>query len=232
MQAKDVMTDGILSVKSDATVLEAAALLVNMRVGAMPVLDEQGTMLGIVTEADLLPYAALEPVGEDAAADGAVVTAKLLQSRHVTDVMTRDVITIADTAPLNDVVTMMVEKRLKHLPVHRDNAVVGIVSRIDLLRVIAAHAGGLDTRPLAVEDKDLRGRVMAALRGRSWSNAVNLDVAVEKGEVHLWGIIGSEEDHMAYRKAAESVPGVKRVISHIHVKPVAAKAPAGDGSAS
>lgn len=225
MLARELMTEGVLSVKSDATVLEAASLLVTVRAGAMPVLDEQGVMLGIVTEADLLPYAALDKAATNGA-DHAAVTVELLKSRRVTEVMTRDVVTIEDTATLNEVVALMTEKRLKHLPVRRGKAIVGLVSRIDLLRVIAAEADGPAIQPLGAEDKGLRARVLASLQGKAWSNAMGLDVAVDKGDVHLWGTVGREEEEVSYRRAAESVPGVKRVISHMHVS-VMARPPAG-----
>jgi CBS-domain-containing membrane protein len=213
MLAKDVMSDGVMSVKSDATVLDAAVLMVDLRVSALPVLDDRGVMLGIVTEADLTPCAALLSKGKG----DREATNKQLRARLVTEVMTRDVITIDENAPLKDVVALMIDKMVKRLPVRRGDAIVGIVSRIDLVRAIAVHADMADTRPAAAEDKGLRAMVFRALRGHSWSNAMNFDIAVDKGDVHLWGVVASEDEHMAYRKAAEAVPGVRRVVTHMHI---------------
>ncbi|SKA39149.1 BON domain-containing protein [Enhydrobacter aerosaccus] len=210
MLAKDVMSVGVMSVKSDATILDTAALMVRLGVSALPVLDGDGLMLGIVTEADLMPFAALEPAPNGSAGG-------VLRSRRVTEVMTRDVISVEEDTPLKDIVALMTAKNIKRVPVRRGKAIVGMLSRMDLMRAIAIQGGATETRPLVAEDKDLRATVFHALRGRSWSNAMNFDVAVDRGDVHLWGVISSEEEHLAYRKAAEAVPGVKSVVSHMHV---------------
>src|SRR6478609_2876982 len=99
MQAKDVMSDGVLSVGADASVLEVARLLVNCRVSAMPVVDESGTMRGIVSEADLMSDA------EDyvASYDGR-------PTRKVADVMTRDVITASEDTPIVQIARLMKER--------------------------------------------------------------------------------------------------------------------------
>jgi CBS-domain-containing membrane protein len=93
MIARDVMSDGVMSVSADATVFEAAKLLVNAQVSAMPVVDEQGIMIGIVSEADLLERGAsagqtgglLRQFADDVASAGTYVRAN---ARRVTDVMT------------------------------------------------------------------------------------------------------------------------------------------------
>ncbi len=226
MLAKDVMSGGVMSVKADASALEAASLLVNTRVSAMPVLDEQGVMVGIVTEANLLPYTALQLARDKAGTEGIDAAADGLRSRRVTEVMTANVVSVDENAPLDDVIALMIDKHIKRLPVRRGQSIVGIVSRVDVLRVIASQASPLEMSPVGSEDKDLRSRVIAALQGKSWSNAANLDVAVNQGDIHLWGIVASEDEHKAYRLAVESVPGVGRVISHMHVRPMPPLGPA------
>src|SRR5579872_4705485 len=92
MLAKDIMSDGVTSVSADVTVLEAATYLVNEHVSAMPVLDKDGVMVGIVTEADLIPYAGLELANDEKGSAAAI--ANEVRNRKVTDVMTHNVITV------------------------------------------------------------------------------------------------------------------------------------------
>jgi CBS domain-containing protein len=226
MLAKDVMSEGVTSVSADATVLEAATYLVNARVSAMPVLDEDGVMQGIVTEADLIPYARLEGASDEAAS--AVAISSEVRNRMVTDVMTRDVATIDANATLAEVVTLMTQKRVKRLPVHSGKCVVGIISRVDLLRVIISRAGAAESAKVSPadgtmlhsDDDELRRAVLKALRGRQGSSAERLDAVVHGGIVHLWGIVPSEDALKSYLEAARDVPKVRDVACHMQILPV------------
>jgi CBS domain-containing protein len=209
MQAKDVMSDGILSVGADASVLEAARLLVNCRVSAMPVVDESGTMTGIVSEADLMDDA------EDyvSAYDGR-------PTRRVADVMTHDVVTASEDTPIAQIARLMKRHNIKRVPVLRNGAVVGIVSRVDILRgLISLSHDGDATRPAYRRDDELRREIYAACQGRSWSQAKQVDVVVNGGIAHLWGVAPTDLVRQAYRAAAENVPGVKTVEVHMHIVP-------------
>ncbi len=134
MQAKDVMSDGVMSIGADATVLEAIGLFVKTRVSAMPVLDDTGFMVGIVSEADLIGAG-----GFDAA------TAAEAGARPVVDIMTKDVVTADETASLAEVAGLMLKHRVKRLPILRGGSVVGIVSRVDLLKGLVAGVTPVDT---------------------------------------------------------------------------------------
>jgi len=212
MLAKDVMNEGVVSIAAEATVLEAAVLLANCRVSAMPVLDKDGVMLGIVSEADLLPFAGLE----------ATVTAGLpdaARNRRVAEIMTRDVITVEANAPLKDVVVLMAGKRVKRLPVRSGQSIVGIISRVDLMRVIAARATTAEAASATYDSDDaaLRRAVLAAVQGQSWSTAQHFDVVVIAGTIHLWGIVSNRQALDSYRNSAKNLPGAKAVVSHMQV---------------
>ncbi len=209
MQAKDVMSDGVLSVSVDASVLEAARLLINCRVSAMPVVDDAGTMTGIVSEADLMSDA------EDyvASHDGR-------PARKVADVMTRDVITASEDTPIAQIAHLMKGRNIKRIPILRKGAIVGIVSRVDILRGLISLSGDRDeVHPAYRRDEELRREIYAACRGRSWSHAKQMDVVVNGGVVHLWGVAPTDLVRQAYRAAAENVPGVKTVEVHMHIAP-------------
>lgn len=209
MQAKDVMSDGVLSVGADASVLEVARLLVNCRVSAMPVVDESGTMRGIVSEADLMSDA------EDyvASYDGR-------PTRKVADVMTRDVITASEDTPIVQIARLMKERNIKRIPILRKGAVVGIVSRVDILRgLISLSRDHDEAHPAYRRDEELRREIHAACQGRSWCQAKQVDVVVNGGVAHLWGVAPTDLIRQAYRAAAENVPGVKTVEVHMHIVP-------------
>lgn len=209
MRAKDVMCDGVLSVAADTSILDAAKLLVNCKVSAMPVVDEAGTMIGIVSEADLMEDA------EDyvSAYDGR-------PTRKVADVMTKDVITASEDTPIADVAWQMKARNIKRIPILKDGVVVGIVSRVDILRgLISLSHEGDKAHPAFRRDEELRREVYAACQGRSWSLARQMDVVVNRGVAHLWGVAPSDLVRKAYRAAAENVPGVKTVEVHMHIVP-------------
>jgi osmotically-inducible protein OsmY len=92
-----------------------------------------------------------------------------------------------------------------------DGKIVGIVSRADLLQVLAS--GGATT---ANEDSDrlIRERLLAELRRQEWANSAESNVVVSDGVVHLWGTIGSEEERRALRVVAENIPGVRGIEDH------------------
>lgn len=209
MRAKDVMTEGALSIAADASVLEAARLLVNCRVSAMPVVDEGGTMVGIVSEADLMSDA------EDyvTARDGR-------PTRKVADVMTRDVIVASEDAPIERLSSLMKAHNIKRVPILRNGEVVGIVSRVDILRGLISLSSDDDkARPANRRDEELRREIYAAYQGRSWAQAKQVDVVVNGGVAHLWGVAPTDLVRRAYRVAAENVPGVKMVEVHMHIVP-------------
>jgi CBS domain-containing protein len=230
MRAKDVMSDGVMSVSADATVFEAASLLVNAEVSAMPVVDEDGAMIGIVSEADLLDRGAadgsihrnglLKQLADQITSAGAFVHAN---SQHVTDVMTKPVVCVEEDTPLCDVVRLMLDTGIKRVPVRRGSTVVGIVSRVDLVRALISHQSGNQASEVAGfpmhADDQLRRDIESAVRGRTWSLAKQADVVVQDGVAHLWGVVPSDLVRQAYRIAAENVPGVKAVQSHMHVVP-------------
>jgi osmotically-inducible protein OsmY len=118
----------------------------------------------------------------------------------------------------------MLDTGIKRVPVRRGQSVVGMVSRIDLVRAMisrreaVAPAPSTAALPMPVDD-ELRREVESAVRGRSWSLARRSDVVVQDGIAHLWGVVPSDLVRQAYCLAAEKVPGVKGVQSHMHVVP-------------
>ncbi len=223
MKASDVMTRGVVCIGPEATVLEAARMLLGERVSALPVVDADGRILGIVSEADLIRR---EEIGSAkrrswwsaALTDGDHLASDYIKAhgRLVRDVMTKDVATASEDTPLGEIAEAMDKRRVKRLPITRDGRIVGIVSRANLLQALIA---GVRKVPIAaVDDAALRREVNALLARQSWSHASVKNVIVRDGVAELWGYADSPEQAEACRIAIESVPGIKRVESHLAVQ--------------
>lgn len=229
MYAMKVMTRPVVTVPADATVWAAADILLGARISAAPVVDADGRMIGIVSEADLMsrPETGTVPGRswlQRLLADESVLARDYMRSHshHVADVMTRHVVVAEERTELQEIANLMQRHNIKRLPVLRDGKVVGIVSRANLLQGLLARA----PRPAegAAQDEDVRTRVCGELDRHSWGSGVS-NVVVENGVVHLWGRASSEPAKDAVRVAVENVPGVKRVMNKIVVLPVDAFLP-------
>lgn len=151
IRAKDIMTPDPVTVSPDAGVTEAAKLMVERRIGALPVL-EGGRLIGIVTEGDLiLQDVKLQFPTYLQLLDGFILyppaqtrfeqELRKAVAATVRDVMTPDPVTVAPDATLEDVATLLAEKDVSRLPVVDGDRLVGIVSKHDVVRAIA---GGLE----------------------------------------------------------------------------------------
>jgi CBS domain-containing protein len=235
MRAKEIMSDGVMSIRSDATVLEAAKLLVNMHVSAMPVLDADGTMIGIVSEADLMGLSSAGVVAQTAGilrelADEtrAAAAYEFARTCKVTQVMSRNVVTVDENASLLEVAEMMREHKIKRVPVLSGKSIIGIVSRVDLLKSLISYASASSVpaaaapaprsaAPAESAGDRLRREVVAAISGKEWSRARRTDVVVHGATVHLWGVVPNEAIRGMYESAVRQVPGVGEVVNHMHI---------------
>lgn len=223
MQAMKVMTRTVVTVPADATVWAAADILLGARVSAAPVVDADGRMLGIVSEADLLNRPELGTVParswlQRLLTDESVLARDYLRSHshRVADVMTRQVVSVEERTGLKEIAALMQKHRIKRVPVVRDGKVVGIVSRANLLQGLLSREPQPSGTPAG--DETLRTRVVAALASQAWGEGVS-NVVVENGVVHVWGNVASPAVREAVRVAAENVPGVQRVVNKVVVLP-------------
>jgi CBS domain-containing protein len=225
MLAGQVMSRTVLAVSLDASIYDAAELMVSAEVAALPVIDGSGRMVGIVSEADLMrrPEIGTEPHKgwlSRAFADSATSAQEYvaLHSHRVRDVMTRKVVTVTEETPLSEVADLMTRHRVKRLPVVRGDTVVGIVSRANLVRALVSRDPAVPgARP---EDEALRRGVERAVKDHAWTSPWPVNILVSGGVVHLWGFVANDASSRAYRVAAENVPGVAKVRSHLrHIPP-------------
>jgi CBS-domain-containing membrane protein len=225
MIVADVMTRNCITIAPDATVEEAVNLMLSRHISGLFVVDQTGDLAGVVTEGDLLRRDELgternRPWWLRLLASPARQAADFTQAngRHVRDVMTGDVLTVAQDAPLEDVVATMEKHRIKRLPVTADGKVVGVVSRADLLRALIGRVR--NTEPLATDDRTIRTAILDALEAQAWAPMTTLNVTVAAGVVDLWGTITNDEERRAIRVVAENAPGVKAVNDHlVYIEP-------------
>ena len=144
MQARDVMVSPVITVTKSATVRDVAKILLKKRISAVPVVDEAGKVIGIVTEGDLIHRAEAGTDRHDSwwirfLTDEATTAADYTKShaRRVEDVMTTDVVTAAPEMPLHEIATLLEERGVKRVPiVDKEGNLVGIVSSSQ------PHSGG------------------------------------------------------------------------------------------
>ena len=222
MFASDMMTAPVKSIHPDATIGEAIALLLSERVSGLPVTDEQGRLVGIVSEGDFLHRAEIGTarrrsrwieflLGPGEIAESYVQS----HGRKVGEVMTRDVVTVSEGTSLTDVVDVMEKHNVKRLPVVSGELLVGIITRSDLLRALSAAVAGKAAETADCSDQAILGRLMAELNQQGFVSPKCLDVTVDKGVVTLTGEIFDERQRPAMLVAAENITGVVKVVDKL-----------------
>jgi CBS domain-containing protein len=221
MQAQDVMTTKVVAVAPDTPVTEIAKLLLERQISGVPVVSDERRLLGIVSEGDLIHGLGQEGARRswwlDLLASAQTRAEADLKShgRLASDVMTREVVSVTPDTPLPEIARLLETRRIKRVPVLRDGALVGIVSRADLLR-------GFALQPSAdadADDRALRHRLTVEFERSGISSHPYVNIVVRDGAVHLWGLVPTQEEADALHRAAARVPGVAGVESHLAVHP-------------
>jgi CBS domain-containing protein len=226
MVARDVMTADVVTVTAETAVPEIAALLLKHRISAAPVVDARGGVLGIVSEGDLMhrPEAGTERKRRSwwltLFGDQGDLAKEFVKTHglRAADVMTGEVVTVTDDTPLPAIAQILEERRIKRVPVVREGRLVGIVSRADLLRAVAAGKASAEPAPKP-DDRAIRERLLETILFAEWVTDTFVNVMVTDGVVHLWGIIESDVQRDALRVAAERIPGVRAVEDHLRRLP-------------
>lgn len=218
MLAKDVMTTTILTVTPETDVGEVARTLLEAHISAVPVIAEDGNLIGIVSEGDLIHRTEAETRRRPSwwlrlLATPEETSERYLREfgRHARDVMTRDVITVAPDTPLTEIAAMLEKYHIKRVPVMENGKLVGIVSRANLLRGVATWHKPTGVR---VEDSALRELLLKALNEAELPMHL-VNVTVTDGAVELWGVVDSELQIDAARAAAEATAGVVKLENHL-----------------
>lgn len=220
MNASDIMTKTVITGKPDTTVAQAAELMTQNRISAIPVLNTNGGILGIVSEGDLMRRVegALDQTrswwlslfsGTRSSAKGFV----LERGQHLKDIMTTQVTTVAPDTPVGQIAQLLEKEHIKRVPVVEDDKLIGIVSRANLLQALAAQPV-VHIRSEADEDEK-RDIVLGALTQVPGLNPVHLNVIVADNRVDVWGIVDSNDEEAAAKVALEAIDGLGEVSVHL-----------------
>ena len=217
MKALDVMVRDVVTVKPDDEVAEAVKLLAEYDISALPVVDDGSNVVGIISEADLLHRQEIatekhRPWWLEAVTPASTLAGEFAKShgRRVPEIMSTDVVSAAEDTPLGEIETMLERHRIKRVPVLRGGKLVGNVSRSNLIEALAssrAPASGAG----AEADRKIRQALLDRLGQEDWTDFGKRNVIVSGGIVHLWGLVGSPQEHKALLALAEGVPGVASV---------------------
>jgi len=222
MHARDIMTSPVITAKPETGILDIVKLMLEHRISALPIVADNGALVGLVSEGDLIRRSEIGARDYSswwlAAIGGKARLAEDFIRTHAMkaeEIMTRELVTVAVDTPVWEIAEILEKNKIKRVPVVDGDDLVGVVSRANLLQALAAQREKLAQTP-SPDDRALRRKVLEALEGQTWSELSHLNVVVTDGVVHYWGIVQSKTVRSALKVAAESVPGVKDVIDHTH----------------
>lgn len=220
MKAQDIMSRRVITVKRDSDLQQAIAIMLEHGISGMPVTNENGALVGMLTEGDLLRRSELgterrRPRWLEFLIGPGKLAAEYTHAhgRSVADAMSESLHYATPDMPLQQVVDMMERQRIKRVPVLDQGRLVGIITRANLLRALALAAPALPAS--SPSDQQIRQQLQTELAASAWAPCSMLDVVVQQGEVHLYGTILDGREREALCVAARNTPGVTAVHDHL-----------------
>lgn len=220
MKAQDIMSRRVITVRRDSELREAIATMLEHGISGLPVTDENGALVGMLTEGDLLRRSELgtqrhRPRWLEFLIGPGKLAAEYTHAhgRTVADAMSESLYYATPDMPLQQVVEMMEKQRIKRVPVLEDGRLVGIITRANLLRALALAAPALPA--VSPSDEQIRQQLETELAASAWAPRSMLNVTVQNGAVHLYGTILDGREREALCVAARNIPGVTAVHDHL-----------------
>jgi CBS domain-containing protein len=197
MRAREIMSSPVVTIRPEASAKQAAALLAERGFTSLPVVADDGRLVGVVTEADLLR----DRIGPDARAlvhpDWPVPPPPQPPPATVAGLMTTELVTGTPSTDVAELAKRMLDEEIRLIPIVRDGELVGVVTKTDLLRLIAR-----DDDMIA---RDIRHRLALSCGRQTW------DVSVVDGVATIAAEEADETDRHVAGVVAQAVPGVLRV---------------------
>lgn len=223
MKAHEAMTENVIAVGTNTAVREIAALLVQHRISAVPVVSEEGRVIGIVSQTDLGHRSEtdtekrrkwwLEIANSNSKARDYIKS----HGSIANDIMTRFVVSVSKDAQLSEVAEILDTHRIRQVPVMEDGKLVGMISRADLVRKLAEAT--ITPSAAKPENGALQKAIWQRIKAEGWVHSALVNIAVKDGVVELWGAVASDEQRRALRLLVEGVNGVQRVEDHVGLLP-------------
>ena len=215
MKAMDVMVHDVATVNPEDDIADVIKLLAEHDISALPVVDDDGHVVGVISEADLIHREEIgtgkhRPWWLEALTPASTLANEFAKShgRRVSELMSTDVVSASEDTPLGQIATLLEKHRIKRIPILRDGRLVGIVSRANLIQALASSLPQVATGD---SDRKIRVELLDRLHDQDWTDFGSRNIIVSGGVVHLWGLVGSPEEHKALVALAEGVPGVIKV---------------------
>lgn len=220
MLAREVMTSTVVTTTEDANLTDIVDLMLKHQISALPVVDADHRVVGIVSEGDLIQRDEIGTLPHrswwlSALGTKAQLADEFIKTHGATAdaVMTTPVITAHADTPLHEIAEILEHKKVKRVPIVEDGKLVGIVSRANLLQALALQRNAAQDVPSA-EDRELRQRFLDTVKNEPWTNSAHLNVIAKQGVLYLWGQVRSQTEREALVLAAKEIPGVKDVVDH------------------
>jgi CBS domain-containing protein len=219
LRVKDVMTYGPIGLPETATLAQAAETLLKARISAVLVHDADNALVGILSEGDVMRRSELgsdrkRPRWLEALLSGGRLAESYAHShgRKIGEIMTRKIVSVSEDADLSVAVDRMLKHGVKRLPVRRGEAVVGIISRSDLLKALVA---ALPKEDGGHSDVEIKAAIEIELDRLGWAPRASVRVDVRNGVVTFGGAITDERLRSGLKVIAENTPGVTEVHDHM-----------------
>ncbi len=220
MKAQDIMSTRVITVRRDSDLKDAIASMLEHGISGMPVVDENGVPVGMLTEGDLLRRTELgtqrrRPRWLEFLIGPGKLAAEYTHAhgRSVADAMSDNLHYATPDMPLQQVVEMMEKHRIKRVPVLDHGRLAGIITRANLVRALALAGPALPAA--SPSDAQIRQQLETELAASAWAPRSMLNVVVRDREVHLYGTILDGREREALCVAARNIPGVAAVHDHL-----------------
>jgi CBS domain-containing protein len=223
LKARDVMTRKVLSISPETPVRTLAAFLIDHRISAVPVIDNGGVPLGVVSEGDLLRrveigterkkawWVSILSDADDEARDF-VKTHGLIAA----DIMTRGMIAVDPDAELAAIANLLESKRIKRVFVLAGGKIDGVITRSDIVKTLMRRPEATARRR---PDAEIHDAIEAEIRKEDWAPLAFVSVVVADGVVELTGAVGSAAQRDGLVVLAQRIDGVRSVRNHLVVRP-------------
>jgi CBS domain-containing protein len=206
MKVSDAMTRDLVTTTPETTLKDAAGELVRHRVSGLPVVDASGSVVGVLSETDVVAKEVDDRPRDSALRrflEGPAVDDRFY-ARTVADAMTSPALTIEPDRPVAQAASIMLTEGINRLPVvDEQGELVGLLTRGDLVRVFAR------------DDTTIGRELVQMIRDDLWMDPGELEIEVVNGRVTIAGDVENEADARVIRTLARRIPGVVEVISKL-----------------
>lgn len=220
MKASNVMHRKVTTIIQSATLAEAAQLMMEHRISGLPVVNDRGKVVGVITEGDLMRRMEMGTVRHVSRLSAFLRPGRLAEdyvhthARKVSELLNDNVISVTPEASLEEVVATMESRRVRRVLVIDTDHLVGIIARADLVKSLMTLLPGASATP-AVTDAQIRAQFLQELDRQPWAGKGVVDAEVKDRVIELRGVILDERSRPALCVIAENINGVRSVLDHL-----------------